>query len=216
VLCAFVLLPALLLCPQRSIAGVIIEKEFTPNHEHLIHFIQGHREKLIRWPKGEHTSLAVVDDLDKGIRTYIDYARKSYYQAPFPKEDGAQFDNDQVDFKPTGMRRQIVGYRCDEYSASGESPRRGEWTESECISNELPGAAEYNQFEELLRRQYARVGFESPGHEPKGVPLAGETIDGFGTSGEVVTRIESKVIPSGEFEPPVEFVRVNRAPGANR
>jgi hypothetical protein len=213
VLCAFVLSAALLLCPQRSIAGVIVEKEFTPNHEHLIHFIQGHREKLIRWPKGEQTSLAVVDDLDKGIRTYIDYARKCYYQEPFPEENVTHLDDDPVDFKPTGVRRKIAGYRCDEYRASGESSHRGEWTESECVSNEPPGAVEYNQFEELLGRQYARVGFESPGYEPKGVQLAGATSDGFGTSGEVVTRIESKVIPSSEFEPPAEFVRVKRAPG---
>ena len=67
-------------------AGVIIWREGPgrgPNgRQYLIEIIQGHREWLALSDEPQeisHVMGAVVDDLDKRVRTSIDYRRKTYF-----------------------------------------------------------------------------------------------------------------------------------------
>ena len=77
-------------------AGVIIWREGpgrgANGHEYLIEIIQGHKEWLAFGPEPLHISHvmgAVVDDLDKRVRTTIDYRRRAYYvEKPFPPDVG--------------------------------------------------------------------------------------------------------------------------------
>lgn len=219
-LCALILTQAFLLGAQDSAAGVIIWKEYAPHQDELIQIIQGHREWLIRGPKPQRISRAtsaVVDDLDKGIRTQIDYVRKTYTQEPFPEPVASVNGNGISEVKPTGKFRKIAGYSCEEYTGSGDSAHWGRSTEIDCVSKDAPGAAEYNQFTKLLDRLYMDAGYGDVSfHGISGIPLASTTDCCGGPSGFVVTKIESRAIPASQFEPPAGFEKVKSSSQVQR
>ena len=111
-----------------------------PNgHQYLIEIIQGHRRWLALSDEPQHISHvmgAVVDDLDKRVRTTIDYRRRAYYvEKPFPTDVGDQVNPHLVgDFKPTGKFRKIAGYSCEEYQGTGDTARWGYETDVHCVS----------------------------------------------------------------------------------
>lgn len=221
-LCVLVLSQVLLLCATtRAAAGVIIWKEYTPQRDELIQIIQGHKEWLVRGPIPQHISQApsaVVDDLDKGIRTQIDYVRKTYTQEPFPEPVAGVNGNGISELKPTGKLRKIAGYSCEEYTGSGDSAHWGHSTEVDCVSKDAPGVAEYNQFTKLLDRLLVDAGYGESPQGISGIPLASTGDCCGGPSGFVVTKIESKAIPPSQFEPPAGFVKVKppgKAPAAS-
>jgi hypothetical protein len=215
---SIVLSSTLLLSPKVSVAGVIVETEYPgPDGYRLIEIIQGHTEKVatvytpdrkdpLTLVKG--SSVWDVYDLDKGTDTEIDYADKSYDVRPYPGSDNPS-PNGPENFKPTGKRRKAAGYWCYEYGASMGSARfYGNWTDFECVSNDPPGATEYNQFEKLQKSLLVKAGFDSPGYEPDGFVLDSRSEGDDGDSeGPRIILIESKPILPAEFEPPAGFVK---------
>jgi hypothetical protein len=169
---SFVLCSTLLLCPKLSVAGVIVETEDPgPEHQRTIKFIQGHRMKVgdasASSPTDPFKLLKSVDrwtiyDLDKGTDTEVDYAEKSYVVMPYPGEDNPAPTAVTENYRPTGKRRKVSGYWCKEYSAKAVSAKFGEWTDFECVSNDPPGAKEYNEFEKLDNSKLVNAGYASP------------------------------------------------------
>jgi hypothetical protein len=226
----FLLLQALLLlAAQDSHAGVILWLEGGPTsdgiettRDHEIEIIQGHKGWLFssgqQFEEISQATYAVVDDLDKGIRTQIDYRHKKYsIEKPFPSPvDGAGGQPVGVgELKPTGKHRKIAGYSCEEYMGARVSAHFGPLTEVDCVSHDAPGVREYNQFMILLNRLYEDAGYSDgslggayPGiWSPQGIddiPL--ETDPPGARVGYVVKRIESREIPASQFEVPAGFV----------
>jgi len=212
---------AFLLRAQAATAGVIVWKE-APGHDHVIEIVQGHKEWLARGPGPLDISYvreAVVDDLDKGIRTSIDYLRKTYFvEKPFPVPvDGAGPNPFNIGkLKPTGRFRKVAGYSCEEYTGSGESAHWGHSTEVDCVSKSAPGVLEYDQFMKLLNRLYVAAGYSDgsygnnyPGFgSPQGIDgISLETVSST-VQGFIVTKIESRTIPASQFEVPTGFVQM--------
>jgi hypothetical protein len=226
-LCAVALSGAFLLRAQTAPAGVIVWKEI-PGHDHVIEIVQGHKEWLALGRKPldiSHVTSAVVDDLDKGIRTWISYDDKTYrVEKPFPSPvDGAGPHSFNIgELKPTGKFRKVAGYSCEEYTGSGESTHWGHSTEVDCVSKDAPGVAEYSHFIKLMNRLYVAAGYYDGSYgnnypgigSPQGIDgislkTTSSTLQGF-----VVTKIESRTIPASQFEVPTGFQRVE--PGESR
>jgi hypothetical protein len=217
------LLLAVAVGPEAVVAGVIIERKYTqvvnPGDGDcpLIEIIQGHKmrtgpmvPKELGWslPRKCHGTWAAVDDLDKNIETSIDYEARSYYQKTFIENEEGLLNPTNLDkWKATGKRRKIAGYWCEGYDGTGESAHWGPMTGTVCVSQEAPGLAEYNEFEALLDKMSAENGF-GKSDDPKGVELQRMEDCCAGPAEWVVTKIQSKPIPSKFFEPPAGFVKI--------
>ena len=155
-----------------------------------------------------------VVDLDKRIRTRIDYTTKSYSEDTFPEAPVEVMNPINIGkLKPTGRRKKVAGYWCDEYRGSGESTHWGISTEVDCLSADAPGVAEYNQFQDLLRRVYTKAGYWYDDDMPDF--LAPDGLNGIvlehilsGREGFTVTHIESRKIPASAFEAPAGFMKM--------
>ncbi len=219
----------LLLAAHDSHAGVIIWLEEGPHSEdggktqrrdHVIEIIQGHKEWIsrsgARFQQIAQVKSAVIDDLDKGVRTNISYEDKTYsIQKPWPGPYAGGHPLGVGELKPTGRFRKVGGYSCQEYVGTGESTLWGPLTEVDCISHDPPGVHEYNQFMSLLNRVYEAANYsygslasDWPGDgSPQGIDGIALEIDGPGPFvGFVVKRIESRDIPASQFEVPAGFV----------
>jgi hypothetical protein len=171
---------------------------------------------------------ATVYDLDKGIGTHIDYASKSYYQFRYPPPSYSPPPPDETQtnslvrwhFKPTGVRRKIAGYWCEEYRRSEESAHWGTSTEVKCISNDVPGIAEYQEMAKLKHVLFLNAGYGDFAYPDGSLPgVSGIPLESYidccgGQSGWVVTKIERKAIPASDFEPPAGFVEIPAPAGA--
>jgi hypothetical protein len=216
---ALALAQALLLSARECAAAVIIIwGDYTAQHNQRIEVIQGHREWLAIGPKLEHpaqATSAVIDDLDKGIRTQIDYVRKTYTQEAFPQAVEGVNGGDIDAWKPTGRSRRIAGYWCEEYMGIGDSAHWGHLTETECVSKDAAGVAEYEQFSKLMDSMLLKAGYPVQSHRLSGIPLAESGDCCGGPSGSFVTKVESRAVPQSQFEPPPGFVKVS-SPVRNR
>lgn len=220
---AFIFLLAVFVFPRAAASGVIIEKKFTqvvnPGDGDCprIEIIQGHKErtgpmvpKELGWslPSYCREPRAVVDDLDKDIEIIIDYDARSYYQKPFfGNSEGLLNLTTLEKWKATSRRRKIAGYWCEGYVGSAESAKWGHMSGTECVSQEAPGVAEYNEFAALLDKMLAENG-SANGYGPRGVVLQDMEDCCAGPVEWVVTKIQSKPIPAKVFEPPAGFVKI--------
>jgi hypothetical protein len=212
---SLVILSILLLYPQLSAAGVIVETEYSGSDGYkLIELIQGHREKsaaVFSKPEPKDpltlvkgTTVWDIIDLDKGTDTEIDYAKKSYHVTPYPTEN--PWPPEPEVFRPTGKHRKVFGYWCDEFIASVDSAKFGKRTDIECVSSQPPGAKEYIEFEKLGTSKSVKAGTVSHGYEPDGFVLDSRTEDYDGDNeGPRITLIKSMRISPSEFEPPAGF-----------
>lgn len=225
----FLLVQTLLLVTARnSRAGVIIWLEEGPSIEggkprrdHLIEVIQGHKEWLFstgqQFQPISRATDAVVEDLDKGVRTDIFYSDKKYsVWKPWPTPYTGGHPHGVGELKPTGRFHKVAGYSCEDYMGTGESTLWGPMTEVDCVSHDAPGVQEYNQFMSLLNRLYEAANYSDgsffndyPGvGSPQGIDGIPLETDGPGpVVGYVVKRIESREIPASQFEVPAGFVQ---------
>jgi hypothetical protein len=215
VLLSLVLSTIFLLCSKPSVAGVIVETEQTdPEPRREIDFIQGHRKKSALASASSPTDPAKllksingweIIDLDKGTKIFVDYAKKSYEVMPlYPGEDNPT-PSETVNYRPTGKRRKVLGYRCNEYRADVDSPK-WRFSDFECVSKDPPGAKEYNEFEKLEKSILVEAGYGTPGYQPDGFVLVNRGTGDDAAASRIVL-IESKPIPSSEFEVPAGFVK---------
>jgi hypothetical protein len=219
---------AVAVCPEAAVSGVIIEKKATqvvnPGDGKCpwIEIIQGHKLRTgpmvpeeLGWslPSECRGTWAVVDDLDKNIETSIDYEARSYYQKTFIEDEEGLLNTTTLDkWKATGKHRKIAGYWCEGYEGSGESAHWGHMIGTECVAQEAPGLAEYNEFAALLDKMNAENGF-GKSYAPKGVVLQNMEDCCAGPAEWVVTKIQSKPIPAKFFEPPAGFVKTRPPKG---
>ena len=226
-------------CAGPSFGGVIVyrdrlqsgdskEPPHRANRCPLIEIIQRHR---IRWgPLVEpqdvscRASFVDIDDLDRGLRTHIDYTTRSYTEDALPEPPLEGVNGIGIGkLKPTGRRRKIAGYSCEEYRGSGESAHWGVSTEVDCISTDAPGVAEFDQVINLLRPLYQKAGYSdftrdtldypdfvpyAPPHGVSGIPLESLIDCCGGLTGYAIIRIELKNIPASAFEPPAGFMKM--------
>jgi|YelNatPaOPRAMG01_1025707.scaffolds.fasta_scaffold09226_8 hypothetical protein len=161
-----------------AMAGIVlVQKEQVtgtgqPQSTERTLMIQGNKEKMV---SGTHQ---VITDLDKGTMYIIYPSRKVYVEMPFPPTGpmakmmgkpafhGAQF-------KKTGKSRTVAGFKCQEYTGSGKF-ESGEYTINECVSANVPGAAEFLAFEANMVKKLKGSAYDMSSEHPMphGVPLA--------------------------------------------
>jgi hypothetical protein len=207
-------------CVRLCYAGVVVVTDYSDYK--LVDFIQGHRERSVMVPPSDkRDSVAILKDdggfdeifdLDKGTDTELDFAEKKYRVTEYPPDDPTGPESEF--FKPTGKRRKVLGYWCEEYRADVDSAKFGKRTDIECISSEPPGAKEYIEYEKLAkskilqRSEPVQAGLESPGYEPEGFVLWSQYEDYDGVhEGPDITLIKRAELSPSVFEPPPGFTK---------
>lgn len=161
-----------------AIAGVVlVQKEQVtgtgqPRSSMRTLLIQGNKEKMVA---GSHQ---VITDLDKGVMYIIYPDRKVYLEMPFPpsgpmaKAMGKPAFQG-ASFKKTGKSRTVAGFKCEEYTGSGNF-ETGEYTIKECVSASVPGAEEFLSFEKSMMKKLKGTSYDMSSQHPMphGVPLA--------------------------------------------
>jgi hypothetical protein len=158
--------------------------------------VEGNKEKMIMNGHGY-----VIIDLDKGVRTLVDTEDKTYSESPFPPSQAAgpmlkQYMAESFNFQPTGNKRTVVGYTCEESSNSFKTPN-GESSTTACYSAGAPGAAEYAAFQKTaatkIRATLGEASSPSHGVIPDGVPLVTHSM-------HKVTNFAMPGLPPGEAD----------------
>jgi Domain of unknown function (DUF4412) len=212
-----------------ALAGVIV-------HEHEVREINGQkstsdRTLMIQGNK-QKTVMdqdTVVTDLDNGKMMVIEPAKKIYLEMPFPPtgplahmHEAGQFT---LNFKKTGRHDKILGYKCDEYSASGQTMAR-EYSVVACFSEAPPGATDYTAFQKEMAAKLKGTSLQITGKVPDGLPLylksTSKVVAIPGMSAEqrkkfsamigkqavvttTVTKIAKSDLPADAFVPPKGF-----------
>jgi len=161
-------------------AGVVLEQTETSTggpaaapHKLTI-MVEGNKEKMIM-DNGHY----MIIDLEKGVRTVVSTADKTYSESPFPPSQAQgqmakQFMAERFDFHKTGNQRTVAGYKCEEYSNSFKTPN-GESSTTSCYSKGAPGAAEYAAFQKAaatkVKGTLGAASGQGGGGIPEGVPL---------------------------------------------
>jgi hypothetical protein len=224
-------------------AGVVLEQEeavaqapgpgghAAPPRKRTV-MVQGHQEKMVI-----DNFRSVVIDIDKGTMTVLNSNNKTYMESPFPPKGPEsqmlkQFMSADFNFKKAGTSRTVLGYACNDYSSSAQTPN-GQFSTTSCYSKKAPGAAEYTAFQKAaaLKLKGDTAG-ESGGVLPEGVPLVSHSsrkITGFTMPGmppeqakriaemmakrppvvtdTTVTKISSESLPADTFGIPAGFTK---------
>jgi hypothetical protein len=153
-------------------AGVVIDQQITmPNAQGaaktVTHttMIQGNRMKTI-----SPQSTTIVD-LDKGTVVTLDATTKTATEIPLKSFGSFMALGLTGEFKPTGAKKTIAGYSCDEYAHRFDSGS-GEVSSTTCISKNAPGAAEASAFYHHMVEKISSK--EASTSLPEGISLAGE------------------------------------------
>jgi hypothetical protein len=167
-----------LLVSAAAHAGVVMEEEETvtsgaaakppATHKRTV-MVEGHKEKMVS------DNRTMIIDLDKGTMTVLSPADKSYFESPFPPPGGnamvRQFMAQNFNYKKTGSKRTIAGYKCEDYSSQAKTAT-GEFSTTACYSTDAPGAADYAAFQKAVADKIAGEQPQPAGKLPQGVPLA--------------------------------------------
>jgi hypothetical protein len=193
--------------------------------------VQGNKQKMVT---ERHT---IITDLDKGMMYVLDPKGKTYFEIEFPPKGQmaammAASTNAAMNFKKTGTKRDIAGYKCADYDGGGHM-MTGDYTVKECFSTDAPGAQEFAAFEKNMADKLKSAGTSSAtGEIPGGVPLA---LDSSMKMGKVnipgmaadqaakindmmakrppvitstkVEKIESKTLADSDFTVPSDFTK---------
>jgi len=105
--------------------------------------------------------VTTIIDVDAGTMVLMRPAAKSYSEMPLARYGPFMATGLTGEFKPTGKKRTIAGYSCEEYQHDFKA--MGEVSSLTCVSKDAPGAAEASAF-------YARVAEKVAGKDAKGRP----------------------------------------------
>jgi len=163
-----------LLCAFGSTAaeaGVVITQEVTKadgtgktTTDPSTVMIEGNRMKMIS-PEG-----TMIFDLDKSSMIVLNEPAKTATEVTLSSVGDLAAGAYSGDFKPTGRKRTVAGYPCEEYKHEFKT-LGGEVSTVSCISKEAPGAEEAAAF---YRRMAEKVAKGKAGSPPKGIALAEE------------------------------------------
>jgi len=161
-----------------AFAGVVVDEQQTVDrgdgkpvaHSRTV-MIQGNKQKSVM----EGGNQTIVTDLDDGTMTMINAQQKSFVQVPFPPTGpmAAMMQNQgtsSMSFKKMGTHRTIAGYRCDDYSGSGNMGA-SKVSVKGCFSTSAPGAADFTAFQKEMAAKTKGTPMAMMGEVPAGVPL---------------------------------------------
>ncbi len=183
-------------------AGVVIEEQRVQTRrgeertQHRTMMIEGKKRKIA----GEESS--IITDFDTGKVVLVSVRNKSYLVFRYSPEGLSSTPDDRflmADLKKTGEHRTVAGYPCDVYSGRKETPAF-QMSVTACLSNQVPGAADFTAFEKLLAARLKNKA--SAGQVPDGVPLS--------------TEATTKVKPPRSMEPRLAQEFSKRPPGVTK
>ncbi len=168
----WIVVAALVTLGARAMAGVVIDQQITTpdaqgSSKTVTHttMIQGNRMKSI---SSESTTIM---DLDKGTIVRLDAQTKTATEIPLKTFGSFLALGLTGEFKPTGAKKTIAGYSCEEYTHRFSS-KSGDVSSTTCISKSAPGAAEASAFYHHMVQKIASGA--SSKSLPEGISLADE------------------------------------------
>ncbi len=208
-----------------ALAGVTIEQQGVTESDGVKNtfsstlLIQGNKQKTAS-ERGGVVSDQVVTDLDAGKMIAIVPAHKVYVEMPFPPKGhiGQMAAGTMaLNFKKTGGHRTVLGYKCDDYTATGRM-MSSDFEVVACFSTAPPGAAEYTAFQKTMAAKVKGTSLALVGEVPDGVPLylkstsKGMTSTLPRTPAQIVTtttvtKVSQSNLPADTFTPPPGFVK---------
>jgi len=212
----------------------------TPQPRERTLMIEGNKQKMVM-----EGGRAVIFDIDKSTMDIIDPAQKNYIEAPFPPRGmmaqgigGPGMHASQ--FTKTGNSRTVAGFKCDDYNGSGKVAM-GQFTLVYCVSNKVPGAADYTTFQKAMMSKLKDSSITMPANIPDGIPLVQDTTTKMGAfnmpnlppaaakqleqqfanrppivAKTEVTKVEEKKIAASEFEIPAGYTKREARMGMGR
>lgn len=232
-----------ILSPVMARAGVIIEQRITvgaPGAHRSVRtrtlMLQDDKEKF---QVDDHVS--VVIDASNRIVTLLDSGHKTFRELPFKIVIGSTLNPHHllnVPFKSTDKTRELLGFRCRDYTGARYSGPLMAATTA-CFSTNAAGSDEFTHFMQLMLRRSGKSGGAIS--FPVGVPLIIESTRGVNPSfvpadvtdvtkeeaarfksriakippqvtREEVTKITPEKLPPDSFNTPAGYVRVGREP----
>ena len=180
--------------------------------------IQGNRLKTIT------ADGTTITDLDKGTMVALDDKSKTATEMPIQSFGGSLSNAFLGEFKPTGKKKTVNGFTCEEYTHDFKAPG-SDVTSVSCIAKDAPGAAEAAAFYRKMSEKMS--GSKPNGSLPQGISVADEgtfkpaaiVVPGMPaetakkiaeaqakqtprTSKSEVTSIKAVNLPAAEFEVP--------------
>jgi hypothetical protein len=156
----------------RAMAGVVIDQQITMSDAQgssktVTHttMIEGNRMKSF---SPESTTIM---DLDKGTIVRLDAQTKTATEIPLKTFGSFLALGLTGQFKPTGTKKTIAGYSCEEYTHRFSS-KSGDVSSTTCISKSAPGAAEASAFYHHMVQKVASGAASKS--LPEGISLADE------------------------------------------
>jgi hypothetical protein len=171
-----------------AIGGVVITQQITksggynanpnaaPTEETVM--VQGGKQKVI------DKKFVMIIDADNSTMYVLNPESKIYYQQDFPTgkvSTLAASASAAKQMKKTGQTRTVAGYKCVEYTGSGHV-MRGDFTMTECLSTEAPGAAEWAAYQKMFSEKTKGAQLDSGGEIPDGIPLESNSSLKLGTA----------------------------------
>jgi hypothetical protein len=127
--------------------------------------IQGNKLKTVT-PEG-----ATIIDLDKGTMVVLDDRTKSATEMPIQNFGGSMGNAYLGEFKPTGKKKTINGFACEEYTHDFTTPG-SEVSSVSCVATGVPGAAEAAAF---YRKMAEKMSGKTPSRSmPRGISVSDE------------------------------------------
>ena len=226
--------------PRIARAGVIIEQRITvcaPGAHRSVRtrtlMLQDDKEKF---QVDDHVSV-VIDATDRTVMV-LDHTHKSFRELPFKIVRGSTLNPNHllnVPFKSTDKTRELLGFKCRDYTGARYSGPLMAATTA-CFSTNAAGSDEFTHFMQSMFRRSGKSGGAIS--FPAGVPLIIELTRGVNPSfvpadvtkeeaarfksriakipsqvtREEVTKITPEKLPPDAFNTPAGYVRVGREP----
>jgi hypothetical protein len=212
-------------------AGVVITQSVTAADEKggsrtvtQTLLIEGNRSKSVM------TGGATITDLDKKTMTILDTEAKTATEVPIDSYGPLMSAALSGEFKPTGTKKTVAGYDCEEYEHKLDVMKTKGLSRS-CVSKAVPGAEEAASFQRRVIE--AMIGKSVAAGIPEGVTLAEETeiepitdVPAEGAKGVArtmaavgaqkskteVTSIEARSVSADEFAIPAGYKHTKLTP----
>jgi Domain of unknown function (DUF4412) len=177
----------------------------------------------------------MITDLQKGTMVVLDEKSKVATEMPIQTSNNPMANALIGDYKATGSKKTVGGYRCEEYTHS-VTLGATEISSVTCVAKDAPGAAEASAFYRKMAEKMS--GKKTTDALPQGIPVAEETkvhthaMSVPGMSSEMaakiaaaqasmgarkseITSVKSVDVASSEFEVPTGYTKRTLEPHAS-